>query len=167
MKRFTHKKKVAAFAITAVLAVGGGGIAFAYFTSGGSGVGSAQVGTLPVGAFDITSSGPGTPLVPGNGPQPFDVNIENTSGQSAYVGTVSMTINTNTATGDAETSAGDDITGCQANWFTVNGSFNANAEIAADSSQTFSGVGNISMADDPIDNQDACQGAAVGIDFSA
>ena len=65
MKRFTLKKKVAAIGIAAVMAVGGGS-AFAYFTSGGSGTGSAQVGTGPGNAFSFTSAGPATPLTPGS-----------------------------------------------------------------------------------------------------
>ena len=168
MKRLTHKK-TAAVAVTAVLALGGGGIAFAYFTSTGSGTGSATVGAPPTDAFDITSSGPAAALLPGNDPQTFVVHVANTSDQSAYVSTVSMSVATFESTGDAATASGADIPGCSASWFTVSTSVDINAVVPAlgsvDSASTGVGAATIEMPATDV-NQDACHDASVGILFS-
>ena len=168
MKRFTLKKKVAAIGIAAVMAVGGGS-AFAYFTSGGSGTGSAQVGTGPGNAFSFTSAGPATPLTPGTTSQPFDVSVTNTSDQAAFVGFVSMSIATYPG-GDAATADGSDIPGCLASWFTVDPILNVDTTVGAGDTVTASGLGidepTISMTESGTD-QNPCQDASIGINFSA
>lgn len=169
MKRFT-RKQIAAVAVTAVLVAGGGSIAFAYFTASGSGTGSATIGTGPGDAFTLTSSGPDTPLTPGGGAQQFDVSIQNTSVESAYIGEVSMSVLSNSVTGDAETPGGDDIVGCAASWFTVSPSMVVNTNVGAGDTVTASGLGldlpSISMSESGTD-QDACEGSTIGIAFSA
>ena len=168
MKRFTHKK-AAAVAVTAVLVLGGGGIAYAYFTSGGSGTGSAEVGTSPSDAFTISAAGPYAALLPGNGPQSFDVRVANTTGLDSYIGTVYMGIATYGDSGDAATAAGDDIPGCLASWFTVTPSIDFDEVVPADGNVTSTGLGvdapTIEMPAASVD-QDPCQGASVGIAFS-
>jgi len=167
MLHVTHKK-TAAVAVTAVLALGGGGVAFAYFTSSGTGVGSAQVGTAASDVFILSTDGPTTPLLPGNGPQTFDVNVHNDSLQDTYVGTVYMSVMTGTGT-DAATAAGTDIPGCDASWFTVTPSVAIDTVVPA--GQTVSSTDlavvapTIAMPVADV-NQDACQGALVGISFS-
>ncbi len=169
MKRFTLKKKVAAVGIAAVMAVGGGGIAFAYFTSGGSGTGSAQVGTGPDDAFSFTSTGPATPLTPGADSQPFDVSVTNTSDQAAFVGLVSMSIATFPG-GDAATADGSDIPGCLASWFTVDPTLDVGTTVGAGDTVTASGLGidepTISMTESNTD-QNPCEDASIGINFSS
>ena len=169
MMRITHKKKVGAAAVTAVLTLGGGGIAFAYFTSGGTGTGSAQVGSSPPDAFTITSTGPTTALVPGNGAQPFVVEVANTTGQDAYVSTVFLSVATFGDSGDAATAAGGDISGCSASWFAVTPSVTFDEVVPAGGNVTSAGLGSaaptIEMPGSASD-QDPCQGAAVGITFS-
>ena len=169
MQRFT-RKKIGAAAVTAALLIGGGGIAFAYFTASGGGTGTASVGSGPGQAFVITSDGPDTALTPGNGDQQFDVSIQNTSDQAAYVGTVSMAVLTDAGTGDAETPEGTDIAGCDASWFTVTPSLGVDTTVAVGDTVTASGLDlhlpSISMTDSGAD-QDACEGADIGIAFSA
>jgi len=169
MKRFTRKQKVAAAALIAVLAVGGGGIAFAYFTSGGSGTGSVPVGSGPTDAFTITTPGPTTPLLPGSDPETFDVSVTNTSGEAAYVGPVSISIPTE-SNGDAE-SGGADLSGCQASWFTIDGTMNFNGVVGAGATVTASSLDDvlptISMPSNLTTDQDACQGSSIDIAFSA
>jgi hypothetical protein len=164
MRRLTHKKTVAV-AVTAVLTLSGGGIAFAYFTSGGSGVGSAAVGSAPAGAFDITTTGPTDPVLPGNGPQTFDVQVANTTGQDEYVGTVYVSIATDTDNGDVTTADGIDIPDCLASWFTVTPSVDVDQVVAAGNAVTSGDTPSIEMPAAPVD-QDACQNAAVGINFT-
>lgn len=168
MKRFS-RKKIAAIGVTMVMLLGGGGIAFAYFTSGGSGTGSAQVGTGPGNAFSITSTGPLTALTPGAGSQPFDVSVTNTSDQAAFVGFVSMSIATFPG-GDAATAGGADIPGCLASWFTVDPTLDVDTTVGAGDTVSASGLGidepTIQMTESGTD-QNACESASVGINFSA
>ncbi len=169
MTRWTHKR-IAAVGLTAIMLLGGGGIAYAYFTASGNGVGSGSVGTGPGDAFAISSDGPDAALTPGSGDQPFDVTVHNTSGQSAYVGTVAMSVLTNADTGDAETPQGVDIAGCDASWFTVTSSLGVDTTVAAGDTVTASGLDldlpSISMTESGTD-QDACEGSDIGIAFSA
>ena len=163
MMRFTHKK-TAAVAVTAVLALSGGGIAFAYFTAGGSGSGSANVGSAPTDAFSITSTGPSSPLLPGNPPQSFEVDVANTTGQAAYVGTVYMKVMTYQESGDAATAEGADIVGCTASWFSVTDSVDVDQVVPAHGSVS-STTPTIQMPAQSL-NQDACKDASVGIAFT-
>jgi len=168
MKRFTHKK-AAVVAVSTLLALGGGGIAFAYFTSGGSGSGTAQVGATQGDAFTISTPGPQNYLFPGNGPQTFVIHVTNNTGQDAYVGTVYLSVATYGDTGDAATADGQDIPGCSASWFTVTPSYDIDHVVPADGSIDTSGdeapAPSIEMPAANVD-QDACQAASVGIAFT-
>ena len=169
MKRL-FTKKVAAVAVTAGLVLGGGGIAFAYFTSNGGGSGSASVGSSGSNDFTITSDGPSTALLPGNGAQPFDFTATNTGSGNDYLGTVYLSVDTFDGGPDAATVDGVDIPGCDASWFTITPSFAVDSTVPSLGTISASDVvavpqPTITMADSGTD-QDACQGASVGIAFS-
>ena len=167
MKRFTHKKKVGGGgAVTAVFALGGGGIAFAYFTSGGSGTGTAGVGVSPDSAFIIQSDGPSTPMLPGNGPQSFTVQVSNTTDQSEYVGTVYMSVMTDPGSGGIIT--GDDtvVADCQASWFTVSPSVVVDQVVPANGTVSSDGSSTIEMPAADSTDQDPCQGVSVDLAFT-
>jgi hypothetical protein len=72
--------------------------------------------------------------------------------------------------GLVEAYAGDTlsaITGCYADWFSVSPStLTLNQDIPAGGTIYVTGMAFISMADDPI-NQDACENATVGLNFSS
>jgi hypothetical protein len=161
-------KSVTAIVVISGLVLGGGGIAFAYFTSGGSGTGSAAIGTSSASAFVISSEGPGVALLPGKGGLLFDVSIHNSGGANAHIGTIYTTIAANSESGDATTATGTDILGCHANWFSVTSSIQVDEMISAGTTLTASGLGltlpSISMSD--TGNQDACQGASIGMAFT-
>ncbi len=168
MKRPTGKHLTAAV-VTAFLAVGGSGVAYAYFSSGGSGTGSAHVGTATTEGFDVTTDGVGTAVLPGGGPQGFDIDVQNVTAQPLYVGTIYLRVMTYASTGDAATSAGLDIPGCSASWFTVSGSWAFDDLIPASSTVSSTTLlplpPTLTMPAAAID-QNACQGAGVGIQFS-
>ena len=170
MKRFTHKQRSLRWPSRPSWWRAAASIAFAYFTARGAARVRPQVGTGPGDAFTLTSSGPDTPLTPGGGAQQFDVSIQNTSVESAYIGEVSMSVLSNSVTGDAETPGGDDIVGCAASWFTVSPSMVVNTNVGAGDTVTASGLGldlpSISMSESGTD-QDACEGSTIGIAFSA
>ena len=160
-------RPTAAVAATVVLALAGGGVAYAWFTSGGTGAGSAIVGSGPSDAFVISASAPEGPLLPGNGPQAFDLHVANTTGRDAGVATVSISLAT--SGNDLATGTGADIAGCLASWFGVTPSVTFGAVVPAHSTITASGraltLPAITMSDAGVD-QDACQGASIGVNFS-
>jgi len=162
--------RTAAVLLTAGLLVGCSGVAYAYFTSNGSGTGSASVGTAPSDVFTMASGGPSTALVPGGGGQPFDVTVQNTSADAEHLGTISMWVMLFGDSGDAADSAGNDIPGCSASWFTVTGSVLVDDTVAAGSTVSLSDLAivppTITMTETGT-NQNACQGAQVGIGFAA
>ena len=167
MMRFTHKK-TAAVAVTAVLALGGGGIAFAYFTAGGTGSGSAQVGSAPTNAFSMASDGPTNPVFPGNGPQSFTIQVTNTTAQAEYVGTVHMSIRTDSESGDVMTGpgAGTVVTGCLATWFTITPSVGVNQIVAARDTVSSDSTPALTMPAADTTDQNACQGVSIDMDFT-
>ena len=123
MFRWLSKKRLAAVALVAVLAVSG--IAVAYFTGGsGSVTGSGTVGSasaLGVTTGTPTWSGGLTALYPGatNNTQflPFTVTNNGNGHQSVTTITAALLKD---ASGNAETASGTPIPGCLASWFTAN-----------------------------------------------
>ena len=159
----------AASTAIALLVFGGGGVAYAYFLSGGSGNGSARVGTTSSTAFTITTDGVATPLLPGDPPDGFDVNVANPSAQDLHVGTIRLQVMTYGSSGDAATSTGADIPGCLASWFSVPSTWVFDQTVPAHSTVSSTTIASpppaMAMAATDTD-QDACQGATVGIEFS-
>jgi len=161
-------RRVVMLALTAGLTFGAGGIAAAYFTSGGTGSGSAEVGST-TGAFVLTTGGPATPLLPGDGPGAFDVAVTNTSGADAHIGTVSEAVARYGDSGDAATQDGADIPGCSADWFSVTPSVAVDELVAPGATVHASDGGRplptVTLSESGTD-QDACQGRSVGITFT-
>ncbi len=162
--------RTAAAASVVVLALGGGGVAYAFFSASGSGTGTADVGTGPVAILQVTTNGPSTALTPWNGSQPFDVSIHNNSLIDSGVGTISMSVSHFQSTSDAATPGGQDIVGCDAAWFSVSPALVVNQPVGAGATVTAQGLGlvlpTVSMIPSAA-NQDACQGASVGIAFAS
>jgi hypothetical protein len=161
-------RRVLGLALAAGLVFGTGGVAAAYFTSSGTGTGRAEVGTT-TGAFDITTDGPGVPLLPGDGPQDFDVAITNTGATDAHIGTVRAGVARYGDSGDAATRDGADIPGCSASWFSVTPSV-AIDELVGPGGTVHASDGGQSLPTITLSesgtNQDACQGRSVGITFT-
>ncbi len=159
-------RKVAAVALTVGLVVGGGGAAFAYFTSGGTGTGSVTVGSTGPTDFAVTQSGTVGDLYPGADPVPFTVRAQNTGTGDEHVDAITVAVASDPETGYALDSAGDPIDGCQASWFTVDspvsvGDGGTTLSPGAYSEPAGSSIG---LTEAGVD-QDACQGADVGLVF--
>ena len=140
-----QKKGIAALAAVAVVALGAVG-AYAFFSSTGSGSGSATVGT----ASTINLSSPVVgPLYPGSGTVPVTVTINNPGTGSQLVGTISGAVT--------------DQAGCLGSWFTV-APISYNTEVAGGASPTAATtvlLGNAAV------NQDACQGKTMVIAWTS
>ena len=160
MKRFMTKK-VAAVALTAGLLVGTGGVAVAYFTSGGSGSGTANVGSPGATDFVITSTwNDGSAIYPGQGGVEYSATAKNTGSGSEYIGSVPVTIDNNGT--DVINSEGQAVSGCDYTWFNApNLAFNTQVNSGATTDPV---TGTVSMTESETD-QSACQGVTLKLIF--
>ncbi len=152
MFKISKKKQLLAGIATIALIVVGGS-AFAFWTSIGSGTGSAGTGTTSNIVVNQTSSVAG--LAPGLAAQTLSGNFDNPNTSPTYVTAVTATV---TAT---------DKTGCTASDYTIAGTALVGAEV-----QTGSAVGawsglTIQFNNKPGTNQDACKNAVVTISYTA
>lgn len=149
MNKFGMKKKI--LAATAALLVSGGA-AFAYWSSIGSGTGTAGSGTSQSVVVNQTSTVLG--LAPGLAAQSLSGNFDNPNPGPVYVAAVKAVI------------TGTNMVGCTASDYTIAGTATVNAEVPAGS-----GVGAWSgltiQFNNTAANQDACKNAAVSISYTA
>ena len=155
--------RISAAALTALLVFGGGGVAFAYFTSPGSGSGSATIGTVGGTDIVVTGSNPAGGIYPGSAPVGFTVRAQNTGIGDEHVNDVSITV-ARDGSGNALDPAGVPITGCLAIWLNVGSPVAIDATLSpgAYSSSVDTAIG---LTEAGID-QDACQGADVKLLFA-
>lgn len=152
--------------------------AFAFWTTGGSGVGSAATGTADAAAFAFsggTIAAPPTGIAPGVAAKPLSGTITNSGGETYQLSTVTVTI--------ASVTDGDDepIVGCGTSDYKLVDAAGAPtwalsssdtiATLTTDQSLAdggtfdFSGVG--IAFNNKATNQDACQGAVVHLSYAA
>src|SRR4051794_10051762 len=149
MAKFTRKKKLA---LMVTVLVTSAGAAFAYWTAGGSGTGSANTGTSsPITAVQTTTV---SAMAPGDAAQPLSGNFNNTNSGPVYVATVTASISSVT------TASG--VTGtCDASDYTLTGaSMAVGAEVASGTGKgTWTGAS--IKFNNKATNQDACKSATV------
>ena len=158
LRRILKKRVMVAFTVVAVLAVAGAAVA--YFTSTGSGTGSASVGSST--AFTVAvSPATGGPLYPGSGTESLAYTITNP-------GTANQNLSATTATvassGANITSGGVAVPGCLAADFTATNVPPTYGNMAGGTSK--SGSVTVTMTNTTA-NQDPCQGKTPDITVSA
>jgi hypothetical protein len=146
MSRFMKRKKILVLSVVVVAAALAGG-AFAYFTSTGSGTGSATVGASS--AIQLSSAAVGT-LYPGGAAVPVSVSVHNPGGAAERVSTISGSV--------------ADNGGCLGAWFQVD-SITFNTDVAAGATVT-AGPTNVQMLESGT-NQDACIGKSMTINWAS
>jgi hypothetical protein len=153
MRRFS--KRTTATFVAVVLIIAGAGVAFAYWTSGGGGTGSAETGTSD--ALVVNQTSVVTGMGPGVAAQGLSGDFSNNGTTNAHVDTVTAEIG--------------DITGgdgaCSADDYAIAGSpMTVNADLApGDPVGAWSGA-TIAFANDPAVNQDGCKNATVAIVYT-
>lgn len=145
--KFDLKKKIVA-AVVAITLIAGGTIAYAYWTSGGTGTGTASTGTAS--AVTINQTSVVTAMGPGVAPQALSGTF--TVAKPSRVGQVSVSGVTT------------DKTGCTTADFATTNPTPTNATVTTGS--TWSG-GSIVFVDNPTRNQDACQNAVVTVAYTS
>jgi hypothetical protein len=154
VRKFSKRKVAATIAITAILVGGGGAAAIAYWSAGGTGVGSATTGTNA--SINVNQTSSVTGLAPGSGTQTLGGTFTTTNPGKVYVTTVAPTIT------KVATSAGVVIPGCTAADYTL-----TNASIGAEVGTGDSWTGaSIAFNDKPTTNQDACKNAVLTISYT-
>jgi hypothetical protein len=162
MKRFIHlsmKKKLVAAGLAVGVTLGVGGAAFAYFTTGGNGTGTAGVGT----STDLTINQVGSisGLLPGGGSQPIEYSIDNTTTGNQDVTGVTVAI----ASIDAPNAT--TLLTCTTDDFTLTQPNTAPGDIVANTTYTSNPSGASISMKDSLSNQDGCKGATVHLSFTA
>lgn len=151
-------KKTLAVATTVVL-LSGGGAAFAYWTAGGTGTGTAVTGTnVAISAVQTTVV---TGLVPGAAAVTVSGNFTNTNTSPVYVATVTASIASVVKAGGAPAGT------CDATDYTLlTPAMTVGAQVAAGTAQgTWTGA-TIAFNNKPAANQDGCKGATVNLAYS-
>jgi hypothetical protein len=155
MKRFINKKAVA-LGLVAGLALGVTGVAVAYWSSTGSGSGTASTGSAD-NALSIVQTAAPTGMAPGIAATTISGTITNNSAtQNAYVDSVTVSI-----------ASVDSIGTCDASDYTL--SFpvmSVTTDLAPGASTSFSGA-TLGFNDKPTTNQDGCQGATVHLSYAS
>jgi hypothetical protein len=150
-----RKKRI--IVTTAVLATIGGGAAFAYWSSMGTGVGSATAGSDSEFTITSTTTATGGPLSPGGPTHTINFTVANPGSGSQYLAAVDATVAK--ANGDAWVSGE-----CSADDFAITGYTLTPGEVAAGG--TVSGSVKIQMINRAA-NQDDCKGVTVPVHFAA
>jgi len=135
-----------------------GGAAYAYWTQGGSGTGTAATGTTTGVTVNQTSTI--INLAPGVAAQTLSGNFDNPNSGPAYVTSVTVAISSVVKAGGAPTGT------CEATDYTLAGSAPVNAEVAAGNAKgTWTGL--TIAFNNKGSVQDACKNATVNLAYTA
>lgn len=156
MRKFT--KKTVAVVATATILLSGAGVAFAYWTAGGSGNGEATTGTnVSITAVQTSTV---SAMAPGDTAQSLNGTFLNDNDGPVYVTTVTASIAS--VTKDTGAVPGT----CDASDYTLaNAVMTVNAEALADDTSTWTGA-TIKFNNKTGANQDQCKLATVLISYA-
>lgn len=156
-KKKNRKKSV--WLIAAALLLGAGGTAYAYWTAGGSGTGTASTGTTS--AVTVVQTSTVTDLQPGGSAQTLSGTFNNPNSGPVYVGTVTASIASVTKAGGAPAGT------CDATDYTLtNAAMTVAAEVPAGNAQGAWTGATIAFNNKAAVNQDACKGATVNLSYT-
>jgi hypothetical protein len=156
MSKFRSKHGIVLGVVAAVVLATG---AYAYFTAGGSGTGtaSAQDAQTPL---VIKQTGSLTAMFPGDTAQTLSGKFDNPNAGPIYVGTVTAAI------ASVKTAAGGAVVGCDATDFTLtNAAMSVDAEVPSGLAQG-AWTGAKIQFNNKNSNQDACKGVVVHLAYT-
>lgn len=159
MSRFfrSHRPLTASVAVVGLLVVAA--VGYAYWTSGGSGTGSATAGSTA--NLTVVQTTTLSAMYPGDSPQTISGTFNNPNPGPAYVGTVTAAIGSVTKAGGAPAGT------CNATDFTLaSATMTVNAEVPAGSAQGAWTGATLQFNNKAGTNQDACKGATVGLTYT-
>jgi hypothetical protein len=151
MKKRFLSKKVVAVGVTAGLALGVAGGAFAFWTQGGSGTGSATTGdTDPITVNELVSA---SDLYPGGPAQPLSGDFDNPNPGVTHIGDVTAALGTLPA-------------GCDESDFTIDNSGTTNSGTLTQGNGVGSWSGITIQMNETGLNQDACKTATIPLVYT-
>jgi hypothetical protein len=154
-KLIIGKRRIAVLGTVLAFVVVSAGAAFAYFTSTGSGTGSASVGQAGNWTVTVSSDTSGK-LLPGSGTEKIGYTITNPNKGSQAFSTVTATVNAD-GSGNVLGANGTPVAGCLASWFTADaGTTTPPAGTSIPKNGSATGTVTVTMLDEPV-NQDACE----------
>jgi hypothetical protein len=157
--RKPNKKIVAVMALTVAL-LGAGGAAFAYWTAGGAGTGSATSGTGSI-ALTVNQTTVLAGMQPGDTAQTVSGTFGNTNTSPVYVTSVTASIGAVTKAGGAPAGT------CDATDFTLASAvMPVGHEVAVGNPVDAWTGATIKFNNKAATNQDACKGATVALAYS-
>lgn len=158
MNRRINRRRLAAL-VAVPLALAIGGVAFAYWTAGGTGTGSATVGT--VSDITVNQTTVLAAMYPGDSPQTISGTFTNTNSGSVYVTSVTVSIGSVTKADGAPSGT------CDATDFTLtNATAPVGAQVAPGTSVGSWTGPTIQFNDKAGSNQDACKNATVTLAYA-
>ena len=159
MRKMTKKNKIVAVCAAAVLTSVGGGVAFAYWTTTGSGSGTAATGTNA--AITVVQTSTVSGLQPGGAPQTLSGDFNNGNTSPVYVTDVVASI------ASVSKATGAPAGTCDASDFTLdNTTMTAvNAEVPSGDGQGSWGGATLAFNNKAGVNQDGCKGATVNLAY--
>lgn len=141
------------------MAVGGAGVAFAYWSAGGAGTGEAETGTT-IGLVAIQTTTVDD-MKPGDTAQALSGNFNNPNDGPAYVTSVTASISS------VDKAAGAPAGTCDASDYTLATPVAlVGAEIPAGDAQGAWAGATIKFNNKPLVNQDGCKGATVNMAYT-
>ena len=159
MRKNSKRKIAATIAITAILVGGGGAAAIAYWSSGGSGIGSATTGTNS-GVTAVQTSTVAS-IVPGLAAQTLAGNFTNPNTSPTYVTSVTASIASVTKAVGAPAGT------CDSTDYTLaSATMTVGAEVATGAAKGAWTGATIAFNDKVAVNQDACKGATVNLAYA-
>jgi len=161
MKKHLSKKRVVLGALVVVMLAIASGVAYAYWTSAGTGSASATAGTSVAFTAALNGTAP-TGLVPGGSDQAIDVKVTNPAN---FPQTLSaLTVSVANATDGSPWTA---VTGCSKDDFLITQPTVTAAPIAASPGSTIVTGAKIHMINSTTINQNGCKGVTIPLYFSA
>lgn len=157
-KLFASKRWIAIVGITAALVLASGGAAYAYFTTSGSGNGTADIGSA--GTWTVTQDGsPSGDMYPGAGSSVITFSVTNNSSGDEQYSSATPTVNSDLSGNILQSST--PVTGCLAAWFTAVVTPNGDPHLGEDvgPGNTVQVTVKVTMPADANDDQTICAGS--------
>lgn len=155
MRRPTKKTTIAITAAVAILSTAG--VAFAYWTGGGSGAGAATTGAST--AVTVNQTGTLTPMFPGDTAQTLSGDFDNAGSGPIHIVSVTASI-------ASVFQAGAVAVGCSAADYTLAGAAMAAVQDVPTGTSVGTWGGATIKFNNTTANQDACQGATVNLAYA-
>jgi hypothetical protein len=160
-KLFASRRWLVIIGISAILVLASGGAAYAYFTSNGSGTGSATVGSA--GSWTVTEGSSNGTMSPGSGNSVIVFEVQNTgSGDEQFSNAIASIASVE---GDI-TQGGVEVDECQSDWFSATVTNDPHLDEDVGPGNTVQVTVKVTMPSDPSDNQDECQGQDPDVNLS-